>query len=202
MFFSGTVLAGNITFTLCNSFLAFVDLTGKPEFMLKYKIQEDKNVPVSSFHFTVHVWCIADVRDLFKKSDMYKYFLSWHVFPFPCPSLSWPLLLLFLLFPSLPLPPPPIACSSLSFPPCYLLLLLCFWPTYNTYTLPSPPSPCIISLFPLLTFSCTCSTFTYFQFTILPSPCHVHTYLRLLWLLHVASMYGYDIGRQQKVLQA
>ena len=34
-------------FVLVNSFFAFLDLTGKPAFLLKYKIQEAKSVPVS-----------------------------------------------------------------------------------------------------------------------------------------------------------
>lgn len=37
----------NVVFVLANVFFTFVDLTASPKFMLKYKIQEDKNVPVS-----------------------------------------------------------------------------------------------------------------------------------------------------------
>ena len=33
-------------FILGNAFYAFVDLTGKPAWVLKYKIQEEKDVPV------------------------------------------------------------------------------------------------------------------------------------------------------------
>ena len=36
-----------MTFWLLNSFFLFVDVTGMPSFVLKYKIQEDMNVPVS-----------------------------------------------------------------------------------------------------------------------------------------------------------
>ena len=38
---------GFLVFAISNSFFAVLDLTGKPEFLIKYKIQEDKNVPVS-----------------------------------------------------------------------------------------------------------------------------------------------------------
>ena len=34
-------------FIVVNSFFAFLDLTGKPEWLVKYKIQEAKTVPVS-----------------------------------------------------------------------------------------------------------------------------------------------------------
>lgn len=43
----GSVLASFAIFVLVNSFFAFVDLTGKPRWIRKYKIQPDKNVPVS-----------------------------------------------------------------------------------------------------------------------------------------------------------
>lgn len=35
-----------MTFILSNVFFIFLDLTGKPEFLLKYKIQEEKGIPV------------------------------------------------------------------------------------------------------------------------------------------------------------
>ena len=44
---AATVVVSNIVFVVGNVFFAFVDLTGQPTFMLKYKIQKDKNVPVS-----------------------------------------------------------------------------------------------------------------------------------------------------------
>ena len=44
---AGSVLSGTAAFVLVNSFFAFLDLTGKPEFLVKYKIQEEKSVPVS-----------------------------------------------------------------------------------------------------------------------------------------------------------
>ena len=48
VFFIGTQIFGVIAFVACNAFFGVVDLTGKPEFLLKYKIQEEKIVPVSS----------------------------------------------------------------------------------------------------------------------------------------------------------
>lgn len=36
----------NAVFIVANVFFTFVDLTARPAFMLQYKIQEDKNVPV------------------------------------------------------------------------------------------------------------------------------------------------------------
>ena len=46
-FSSGTTLYGYIVYILVNVFFSIVDLTGKPAFLKKYKIQEDKNFPVS-----------------------------------------------------------------------------------------------------------------------------------------------------------
>lgn len=43
----GTQMFGFLVFAISNSFFAILDLTGKPEFLIKYKIQEDKNVPVN-----------------------------------------------------------------------------------------------------------------------------------------------------------
>eukprot|EP00731_Ephydatia_muelleri_P030774 Em0022g288a len=43
----GSVLVGFVIFILANSFFAFVDVTGRPHWIRKYKIQSDKNVPVS-----------------------------------------------------------------------------------------------------------------------------------------------------------
>lgn len=34
-------------FVVANSFFAVLDLTGRPSFLLRYKIQEEKTVPVS-----------------------------------------------------------------------------------------------------------------------------------------------------------
>ena len=50
----GSVLAGAVAYVLANAFFAYVDLTGQPAFLLKYKIQEDKDVPVSINHKTTH----------------------------------------------------------------------------------------------------------------------------------------------------
>ena len=45
-FNAATVVIYNVVFILANAFFTFVDVTGYPSFMLQYKIQEDKNVPV------------------------------------------------------------------------------------------------------------------------------------------------------------
>ena len=37
---------GVLMFAVANSFFALIDLTGKPEALLKYKIQDEKTVPV------------------------------------------------------------------------------------------------------------------------------------------------------------
>jgi hypothetical protein len=44
---SVSVLSGFAVFVLTNSFFAVLDLTGRPSFLLKYKIQEEKTIPVS-----------------------------------------------------------------------------------------------------------------------------------------------------------
>ena len=44
--YTGPWFMSNAVFILANVFFTFVDLTAWPKFMLRYKIQEDKNVPV------------------------------------------------------------------------------------------------------------------------------------------------------------
>lgn len=44
---SASVLSGFAVFVVANSFFAVLDLTGQPSFLLKYKIQEEKTIPVS-----------------------------------------------------------------------------------------------------------------------------------------------------------
>jgi sterol desaturase/sphingolipid hydroxylase (fatty acid hydroxylase superfamily) len=44
----GSWIVSNFVFWAVNSFLIFLDVTGKPQVLLKYKIQEDKNVPVDT----------------------------------------------------------------------------------------------------------------------------------------------------------
>ena len=61
IWFSGTVWVANGTLILFNVFLMFLDLTGKPAFLLRYKIQDAKEVPVSSMDYTgifqhIEVW--------------------------------------------------------------------------------------------------------------------------------------------------
>ena len=46
LFNAATLVLYNAVFILANAFFTFVDITGRPSFMLQYKIQEDKNVPV------------------------------------------------------------------------------------------------------------------------------------------------------------
>jgi len=48
----GSLLYSFAVFVVVNFFFAVVDLTGKPEFLLKYKIQEEKTVPVCKLHIT------------------------------------------------------------------------------------------------------------------------------------------------------
>lgn len=43
----GSTIVPLATFIIGNITLTILDLTGKPAFMLKYKIQEEKHVPVS-----------------------------------------------------------------------------------------------------------------------------------------------------------
>ncbi len=47
--FVGVWLLGIFTFTIGNIFFLVLDLTGKPSVLLRYKIQEDKGVPVSAW---------------------------------------------------------------------------------------------------------------------------------------------------------
>ncbi|ESN99625.1 hypothetical protein HELRODRAFT_185820 [Helobdella robusta] len=44
--FTGLFLVANGVFCIINSFFAYLDITGHPSFLLKYKIQQDKNKPV------------------------------------------------------------------------------------------------------------------------------------------------------------
>ncbi|XP_028322745.1 fatty acid hydroxylase domain-containing protein 2 [Gouania willdenowi] len=46
LFFLGTMLAPMVTFWVCNALLMIVDITGKPSFITRYRIQVDKNIPV------------------------------------------------------------------------------------------------------------------------------------------------------------
>ena len=43
---TGPVLITAVTLFLSNAFLTVLDLTGKPEFLLRYKMQDEKTVPV------------------------------------------------------------------------------------------------------------------------------------------------------------
>jgi len=44
--FLGSLLYTFFVYVVVNFFFAVIDVTGKPEFLLKYKIQEEKAVPV------------------------------------------------------------------------------------------------------------------------------------------------------------
>ncbi len=61
----GTTIVPMLVFIVGNAFFMFLDLTGKPAFMLKYKIQEDKGVPVRVLmkyiieHVCVCILCVS-----------------------------------------------------------------------------------------------------------------------------------------------
>ena len=46
---AGTLIVTNATYWGVNSFFMILDVTNKPNFLTKYKMQEDKNVPVSTY---------------------------------------------------------------------------------------------------------------------------------------------------------
>ncbi|XP_018673354.2 fatty acid hydroxylase domain-containing protein 2-like [Ciona intestinalis] len=58
IFTFGTSLVHTISFLIGNLFYMYVDYTGKPAWMLKYKIQKDKHFPVEPRRF---FWCCAVV---------------------------------------------------------------------------------------------------------------------------------------------
>lgn len=43
----GSVMQGLLVFLVANSFFAILDLTGRPQWLVKYKIQDEKTLPVS-----------------------------------------------------------------------------------------------------------------------------------------------------------
>ena len=45
----GTQMITIIVFWTANSLFMFLDLTGRPQYLHKYKIQDDKNIPVSLY---------------------------------------------------------------------------------------------------------------------------------------------------------
>ncbi|XP_078480996.1 zinc finger protein isoform X2 [Ciona intestinalis] len=51
VFVIGTSLVLFLSFCAVNSFFMFLDFTGKPKFLHKYKIQKDKNIPVEPARF-------------------------------------------------------------------------------------------------------------------------------------------------------
>lgn len=55
----GSVVMTDAVFILANVFFTFVDLTARPAFMLQYKIQEDKNVPVNWAKYKKALWRVA-----------------------------------------------------------------------------------------------------------------------------------------------
>ena len=52
LFFSGTAIVSFVAFWGFNAFLLLLDVTGRPKFLQRYKIQEEKNVPVRVFLLT------------------------------------------------------------------------------------------------------------------------------------------------------
>ncbi|KAG8438915.1 hypothetical protein GDO86_005197 [Hymenochirus boettgeri] len=60
LFCLGTMLIPSLSFWLFNAFLMFSDLTGKPQFITKYRIQLGKNEPVDADklkHAAITVFC-------------------------------------------------------------------------------------------------------------------------------------------------
>ena len=53
LIFTGTCLSLVLSFYTINFFLLFLDLFAQPAVLMKYKIQKDKNVPVSSSLYCV-----------------------------------------------------------------------------------------------------------------------------------------------------
>ncbi|MEQ2269688.1 hypothetical protein XENORESO_008156 [Xenotaenia resolanae] len=51
LFFLGTMLVPTSAFWVLNGLLLLVDTSGKPSFITRYRIQEDKNSPVGSSFF-------------------------------------------------------------------------------------------------------------------------------------------------------
>ena len=49
MLHAGTLIVTNATYWGVNSLFMILDVTNKPKFLTKYKMQEDKNVPVSTY---------------------------------------------------------------------------------------------------------------------------------------------------------
>ena len=45
--FLGSSALASLSYVLCNAFFVFMDITGRPNWIIKYKIQKDKNIPVS-----------------------------------------------------------------------------------------------------------------------------------------------------------
>jgi methylsterol monooxygenase len=52
MYTLGTQVIGVGTYVIANGFFMFVDLTGKPHQLHKYKIQENVNIPVRIINFS------------------------------------------------------------------------------------------------------------------------------------------------------
>ena len=49
--FTGNNLVLILSFWILNGLLLIVDVTGKPDWLIKYKVQEDQNVPVRIIYF-------------------------------------------------------------------------------------------------------------------------------------------------------
>ena len=57
MTLAGTLVVTNVTFWGVNALFMFMDITNKPFFLTKYKVQEDKNVPVSEKRIQQRTFC-------------------------------------------------------------------------------------------------------------------------------------------------
>lgn len=64
---------GFLVFWLSNAFLLLLDITGRPAALLRYKVQPDKNVPVSSFFINacLNIFC-KPFCTVFAKSHLIK----------------------------------------------------------------------------------------------------------------------------------
>lgn len=159
---SGSTLYPFLVYVLANLGFAFVDLTGKPLAIHQYKIQRDKNIPVSQeepnlneTHLISHILLpslfpplpLPFCHLLFPPSSLPSFFPFTPPFPSLFSSLPFPP---FISLPFLPFTFPP---SSPSFPPsssCFpfplpLLSLIPFSPSSLPFAFLCSPSHCFVS---------------------------------------------------------
>jgi len=74
-----TVIISCSVFWFFNALLMILDITGRPHYLLRFKIQEGKNQPVSCFSFCLSLaWIILPS-------------LTWAVHFSALPHLTWPI---------------------------------------------------------------------------------------------------------------